>query len=79
MNKKCIGCGILLQDTDKLMDGYVSNNDHRLCERCFKIKNYGQNKIIETGNDDYLKILDSIREEDLVVYVSSLLDRKSVV
>lgn len=73
MNKKCIGCGILLQDTDKLMDGYVSGNDHRLCERCFKIKNYGQNKVIETGNEDYLKILDDISQNDLVVYVSSLL------
>lgn len=73
MNKKCIGCGIQLQDTDYLMDGYVSSNDHRLCERCFKIKNYGQNKVVITGNDDYLKIFDNIHDSDLVVYVSSLL------
>ena len=73
MNNKCIGCGILLQDTDKNMDGYVSSNDYRLCERCFRIKNYGQNKIVSIGNDDYLKIFDSIHKDDLVVYVSSLL------
>lgn len=73
MSKKCIGCGIILQDTNKELDGYVSSSDHRLCERCFKIKNYGQNKVIETGNEDYLKILDSIHDNDLVVYVSSLL------
>ena len=73
MNSKCIGCGIKLQDIDKNKDGYVSNNDHRLCERCFKIKNYGQNKVVVTGNEDYLKIIDSINENDLVVYVSSLL------
>lgn len=73
MNNKCIGCGIILQDMDNNMDGYVSNNDHRLCERCFKIKNYGQNKMVKTGNDDYLKILNSISKDDLVVYVSSLL------
>lgn len=73
MNNKCIGCGILLQDIDKDKDGYVSSNDHRLCLRCFKIKNYGQNKVVVAGNDDYLKILDSIHEDDLVVYVSSLL------
>ena len=73
MNNKCIGCGIVLQDIDENMDGYVSNNDHRLCSRCFKIKNYGMNKVVVTGNDDYLKILDNIKDEDIVVYVSSLL------
>ena len=73
MNNKCIGCGILLQDNDIDKDGYVSSGDHRLCLRCFKIKNYGQNKMVVSGNDDYLKIIDSIREDDLVVYISSLL------
>lgn len=73
MNNKCIGCGIVLQDMDINLDGYVSHGDYRLCERCFKIKNYGQNKMVISSNDDYLKILDSIHKEDLVVYVSSLL------
>lgn len=73
MNNKCIGCGIILQNENNKLDGYVSMNDYRLCERCFKIKNYGQNKVVCTGNEDYLKIFDSIHKEDLVVYVSSLL------
>lgn len=73
MNNKCIGCGILLQDKDSSLDGYVSHSNHKLCERCFKIKNYGQNKVIGVDNSDYLKILDNIDKDDLVVYVSSLL------
>jgi len=73
MSNKCIGCGILLQDMDVNLDGYVSQGDYRLCERCFKIKNYGENKAVNVTNDDYLKILDSIHKDDLVVYVSSLL------
>ena len=73
MNNKCIGCGIKLQNIDELMDGYVSSADHKLCCRCFKIKNYGQNKDVILGNDDYLEILNSISDNDLVVYVSSLL------
>lgn len=73
MNNKCIGCGIKLQSDDVNLDGYVSFDDHRLCERCFKIKNYGQNKLVVTGNEDYLKIFDNICGDDLVVYVSSLL------
>ena len=73
MSKKCIGCGIILQDENSMLDGYVSKNDYRLCERCFKIKNYGQNRVVVTGNEDYLKIFDNIHTNDLVVYVSSLL------
>ena len=73
MIKKCIGCGIVLQDTDSLAEGYVSNNDHNLCYRCFNIKNYGQNKAINLDNNDYMKILGNINDDDLVVYVSSLL------
>ena len=73
MNKKCIGCGIELQDNDIHGDGYISSNDHNLCLRCFKIKNYGQNNIINVTNDDYMKILDNINEDDIVVYVSNLL------
>lgn len=73
MSNKCIGCGILLQDTDNNMDGYVSSNDYRLCERCFKIKNYGKNTNVISSNEDYLRIINNITENDLVVYVSSLL------
>lgn len=73
MNDKCIGCGIKLQNISRDIDGYVSSNDYRLCERCFKIKNYGQNQVITSSNKDYLEIVDNILDNDLVVYVSSLL------
>lgn len=70
---KCIGCGVELQDIDSLLDGYVKDINHQLCERCFIIKNYGQNKVVNKSNIDYMKILDKITDDDLVVYVSSLL------
>lgn len=73
MNNKCIGCGIKLQNIDSKMDGYVSSSDYRFCERCFRIKNYGQNNVVTSSNEDYLKIINGISEDDLVVYVSSLL------
>lgn len=73
MNNKCIGCGIRLQDKDSNLDGYISSHDFRLCQRCFKIKNYGQNNNVSVGNEDYLKIINGINKDDLVVYVSSLL------
>ena len=70
---RCIGCGVKLQNVNSLLDGYVKDIDHLVCERCFIIKNYGQNKIVTKNNIDYMKILDKISDDDLVVYVSSLL------
>ena len=40
---KCIGCGALLQNTNPTLDGYTPNLDNKLCQRCFKIKHYGEN------------------------------------
>lgn len=73
MSKKCIGCGVVLQDKDKNLDGYVENIDHMICERCFMIKNYGRSKDINKSNVDYMKIINNIKGNDLVVYVSSIL------
>ena len=70
---KCIGCGVELQNENKYADGYVEDLSYVLCERCFIIKNYGQNKAPKKSNVDYNKILDKIRDNDVVVYVSSLL------
>lgn len=70
---KCIGCGVELQNTSKFKDGYVNDLSFVLCERCFVIKNYGQNKITRKSNVDYMAILDKIRDKNIVVYVSSVL------
>jgi len=70
---RCIGCGAVLQDVDNTLDGYVTSLDKKLCERCFIIKNYGQNKSIGRTNDDYFSIINKISDNDIVVYVSSIL------
>lgn len=70
---KCIGCGVELQTENKYADGYVIDESYVLCERCFIIKNYGKNKTPKKSNVDYNKILDNIRDNDVVAYVSSLL------
>lgn len=70
---RCLGCGVVLQDKDPDKDGYVIDIQKGLCERCFIIKNYGQNKLIKKTNIDYMRITDNIRDNDIVVYVSSLL------
>ena len=70
---KCIGCGISLQNTNPNLDGYVNDINNLLCERCFKIKNYGKGKKTLKTNSDYNAIFNNIRDNDVVVYVSSIL------
>lgn len=62
MSKKCLGCGNLLDD----------NYDKDLCERCFRLKYYGEYQVTNKSNIDYFKILDSISENDLVLYITSI-------
>lgn len=44
MIKKCTGCGIALQTTDKEGQGYTPNIKNEYCMRCFRLKNYGEKK-----------------------------------
>ena len=74
MIKKCIGCGVTLQTKDVNVHGYVDNIEKEICERCFKLKNYGQYKEVTLGNETYKQILSEIPKDSLVVYLTSLLN-----
>ena len=65
MNRKCMGCGNILKD-DEL--------EHNICNRCFRLKHYGEYHVTNKDNDDYLKIINNIDSNDLVIYVTSLLN-----
>jgi len=70
MTKKCIGCGETLQTEDINKDGYVKNENYDICERCFKIRNYGEYKVVNKTNYDFFPILENIgKTKDLVVLV----------
>lgn len=43
MTKKCLGCGVILQDVDSNLVGYTPKLSNDLCMRCFKLKHYGIN------------------------------------
>lgn len=74
MIKKCIGCGSILQNNDSNKIGYISDTNKPLCERCFKLKYYGEYQSVNLNNNDYKKILDTIPADSLVVYITSLLN-----
>lgn len=74
MTKKCLGCGIILQTESKEKEGYICDINDDICERCFRLKNYGEYKKTVLTNDDYYQILNSIPKDSLVVYLTSLLN-----
>ena len=74
-DKYCSGCGIKLQDENVLLDGYTASLDNDLCARCFRLKNYGEYKVSNKSNDEYINILKEVNAtKDLVLYVVDLLN-----
>lgn len=75
--KKCLGCGVILQNENILNDGYTPNLDNDYCMRCFKVKNYGETTSVSKTSEDYIDILKSIsNSRDLVLYVVDILNIK---
>ncbi len=73
--KRCEGCGVLLQDENVLLEGYTTNLSNNICQRCFKMKNYGEYQSITKSNEEYLEILKKVGEtKDLVLYITDLLN-----
>lgn len=69
---KCIGCGSTLTLTPN-KEGYTQNLDNKLCERCFRIRNYNEYKTVAKSNSEYYKIIDSI-DSGLIVLVVDIFD-----
>ncbi len=75
MNKYCTGCGVLLQDENFLQEGYVASLENDLCQRCFRMKNYGEYQVSTKSNEEYIEILKSINDtKDLVLYITDILN-----
>lgn len=74
MIKYCKGCGVKLQDTNTLEEGYTNNISKDLCRRCFRLKHYGEYEIVTKSNDEYLEIIKNVgKTRSLVLYVVDLL------
>ena len=77
MIRKCIGCGSTLQSEIATKAGYINKRkleDALYCERCFKIKNYGECDIVNEQKD-FEKIINNINEtESAIVYLVDILN-----
>ena len=70
---KCIGCGVKLQTNNNEIIGYTTNLDNKLCERCFRIRNYNDYKFVVKDNNDFINILKDVNiTNDLVILVIDL-------
>lgn len=81
--KKCYGCGVELQIENKDSEGYVPklSDSTELCQRCFQLAHYNQNKT-NIDAPDFLLMLDETLEkytekDTLILYIVDLLDVSS--
>ena len=78
MSKKCLGCGTKLQTEDPSKEGYIKAENiekSNLCERCFRIQNYNEYKVVDKTNKDFGKIFKKVdKSKDLVLLVVDLLN-----
>ena len=70
---KCLGCGISLQTTNPESLGYTKNPETQICERCFRLKHYGEYQNVSLNNKDYQSIIANIPSTSLVIYVADFL------
>lgn len=77
MSKKkyCLGCGVLLQNENIVQEGYVTSMENDICQRCFRMKNYGEYQIVTKSNEEYIEILKTIgKTKSLVLHIVDLLN-----
>lgn len=75
MNKYCTGCGVLLQDDDAYQEGYTTDLENDICQRCFRMKNYGEYQVSTKSSEEYINILKDVNDtKDLVLYIVDVLN-----
>ena len=68
MTKCCKGCGITLQNEDEKALGYVPNLEADYCQRCFRIRHYGDVTVDMKQGIDSNKTLEKINQLDGIVF-----------
>ena len=73
--KYCKGCGVLLQNENISLEGYVNNLDNDICQRCFRMKNYGEYMKVAKTNEEFEDILKEVgKTKDLVLHIVDLVN-----
>lgn len=78
MIKKCLGCGVKLQDSDDTKLGYVKDiSKQKYCMRCFKLKNYHEMSSLKPAfsNDEIINLVN--KQKGQVIYLVDILNLNS--
>lgn len=67
MNKRCIGCGAILQNEDEKKVGYAKAIENKYCMRCFRLIHYNDLKPSNV-NKDNMVLIDIINKTNSFVY-----------
>ncbi|KGR83494.1 ribosome biogenesis GTPase YqeH [Lysinibacillus odysseyi] len=75
----CIGCGAVIQTEDKSELGYAPpsslEKETIICQRCFRLKNYNEIQPVSLTDDDFLRILNGLGEQQgLIVKIVDIFD-----
>ena len=73
--KYCRGCGILLQNENITLEGYVNSLENDVCQRCFRMTNYGEYQAVTKSNEEFVSILKEVdKTKDLVLHIVDLVN-----
>lgn len=72
---KCQGCGITLQYLDPKLPGFTPKEDSVLCQRCFRLRNYGNLMFSAKQEVNSIEVLSKVAKMDaLVLWIVDLFD-----
>lgn len=76
---QCIGCGAVIQTENKDGLGYAPasslEKETIICQRCFRLKNYNEIQPVSLTDDDFLRILNGLGEQQgLIVKIVDIFD-----
>ena len=77
MNKKCIGCGSILQYNNPNAFGYIKKekyDDSKYCERCYKIIHYNLAENTELNNINEKLLLEINKSKKNIFYIINFFD-----
>lgn len=75
----CIGCGVIIQTENQNEVGYTPpsslEKETIICQRCFRLKNYNEIQPVSLTDDDFLRILNGLGQQDgLIVKLVDIFD-----
>ncbi|SHE52678.1 hypothetical protein SAMN02745164_00606 [Marinitoga hydrogenitolerans DSM 16785] len=80
---KCHGCGVEIQTNnpekpgflpEHVFEKFIGQEDKALCQRCFKLKHYGELIPVTINKDFYNQLKSIIHEFDTVLWVIDIID-----